>query len=313
MKRFSLLAAAAAALTLSSVAVSADRLSAVADCKKVDKNVTRVCGNYNAYKGALEALRDQMHEDELAIKAVRTHTKAVEGVFKAIRAKKSKKAVKGLIAEAAKTNKPLMKEVKPLAKKYPNYRLLLQGITITEDRFEAANSAWLSGDTSPVGKVKCKKVKKNAFKVCTSFKGHKKDLNKIRKQLVEDKLAAHIVDAHIDALDDVFKAVKADKSVKVVDAHVKSLKLSGKGVKDQLAPLVKQHKNYKELVEELEKSGKRLDKALTAWKKSKTSDDSDDVDDVDDIDDADDSDDTSDSDDVDDVDDADDADDFDDL
>lgn len=303
MKRFSLLAAAAAALTLSSVAVSADRLEVAANCKKVTKKVTRVCANYNAHKGALEAVRDQLHEDKLSIKAIRIHTKAVEDVFKAIRGKKSKKDVKSKIANVAKTSKPVMKEVKPLAKKYPNYRLMLQDLTITKDRFEAAYTAWLNGDTSPVGKVKCKKVKKNVTKVCTAFKTHKKDLNKVRKQLLEDKLSSRNVDAHIDALDDIFKAVNANKTVKVVDARVKSLKLTSKGVQDQLKPLAKQHANYKEMLKDLLKSSKRFEKALAAWKKSKTSDDSDDVDDMDDIDDADDSDDSSDSDDADDFDD----------
>lgn len=301
MKRFSLLAAATAALTFSSMAVSADRFEVAADCKKVTKTVSRVCNTYNAHKASLEAIRDQLHADKLSIKDIRTHTQAVEGVFKAIRAKKSKRDVKGKITAVTKTSKPVMKQVKPLARKYSNYRTMLQDLTITKDRFEASYTAWLAGDTSPVGTVKCKKVKKNAFKVCSAYKKHSKDLAKVTKQLAEDKLSTRNTDAHADALADVFKAVAANKTVKVVDARVKSLALTSKGVQDQLAPLARKHANYRELLADLKKSSSRFDKALKTWKKSKTSDD--DADDFDDADDADDVDDTDDSDDSDDFDD----------
>lgn len=283
MNRFSLIAAAvAAALSLSSASFAAPAAPVLADCSKVTKKVVRVCKTYNAHKQALENTRDQLHEDELSIKAIRAHILDVEGIFKAIRANKTKKDVRGKIAKLNRSSKAVMKQVKPLAKKYPNYMELLKDMEYTKERFETAFDQWLKGKSTDSDKVDCKKVKKDVRAVCKTYKAHRKALKATRKQLESDELTGRFVTEHIKALAGVYKAVAANKTVKKVAAKEKVLEKTSRDVMKQVNPLARQYENYADLLKDMKSTKSKFEKALKKWKKNKTSDDDDDDDSDDD-------------------------------
>lgn len=286
LKTIGPVAALAATLTFASIGMaspSADHAVA-ADCKKVTKKVAPVCKSYNAHKAALENLRNQLHKDDLSIKAVRAHTLAVEGVFKSIRAKNSKTSVRNKIKKLKSTAGAVQKQVNPLAMRWRNYRDLKNKMESTRSTFEKAYKAWLKGGSSSSDdKINCKKVAKNVRKVCRTFKSHRKALNEMRKQLKSDELTGKHVRAHVKALKSLYKAVASNKSLKVVRGKEKALERTGKAVLKQVEPLAQKWDNYRELFEKMITSKVDFEKALKSWKKKKSSSDNDDNDDWDDL------------------------------
>lgn len=275
MKRMTMLAAVVAGLTLSSVTLAApvrDRLEAP-NCKKVAKNVTKVCKTYKAHVAALKTLRKQLKADDLTPKYATAHIKAVKDVYRAIRKGMSKSDVRVELKAVKSTSKGVMKQLKPLAKRWDNYRAIQKDMKATKAKFEAAYKEWL-GDKPGIN---CKKASSKAAPVCKTFKAHRKALNATRKQLKADGLTPEYIRAHIKALDKVYLAVAKNKSVSVVTKRKKALEETSHDVLDQLGPLAEQYDNYKELLIGMISTKEKFESALKKWMKS--ADDADDFDD----------------------------------
>lgn len=276
MNRMTLLAAVVAGLTFSSLTVAAPVRSRVEmpNCKKVAKNVTKVCKSYKAHLHALKALRKQLKADHLTPKYATAHIKAVKEVFKAIRAEKSKKDVRTKLKAVKSTSKAVLKQLNPLAKDWDNYRAIQKDMKATKKKFEAAYKEWLG---APAG-INCKKVSSKTAPVCKTFKAHRKALNALRKQLKDDELTPKYVRAHIKALNALYSAVAANKSADVVKDKKAALEETSHAVIEQLGPLAEEWDNYQELAIKMMETKHQFEAALKKWLKS-AEDDEDDFDD----------------------------------
>lgn len=287
MKKLMLIASVIGGLSLSGSSFAADQSFALeqssvrtslraANCKKVAKNVTEVCKTYKAHIKSLRTLRKQLRSDDLTAKFANAHIKAVKGVFEAINSKKSKKTVRGKIKAVKDTSKGVMKQLKPLAKEWDNYRAIQKDMRKTKRAFEAAYKAWLGGNSS--SSVNCKKVAKNVTEVCKTFKAHRKALNAARKQLKADDLTPKFVRTHIKALNDLYGAVADNKSRKTVRAKIKALEATSHDVIEQLGPLAEKWDNYSEILKNMVITKDAFEKALQNWMTG--ADDADDFDDA---------------------------------
>lgn len=276
MKRMTLLAAVVAGLTFSSLsmAVPVRSRAEMPNCKKVAKNVTKVCKTYKKHLHALKALRKQLKADDITPKFANAHINAVKGVFKAIRTNKSKKDVRAKLKKVKSTSRGVLKQLKPLAKEWDNYRAIQKNMIATKKKFEAAYKEWLGA--SPA--IDCKKATSKAAPVCKTFKAHRKAVNMTQKQLKADHLTTEYTKAHLKALKALYKAVAANKSVEEVQDKREVLGDTTEAVVEQVGPLAEKWENYKELLIGVAASLEKFDVTLKAWMKA-SEDDADDFDD----------------------------------
>lgn len=276
MKHMTLLAAVVAGLTFSSLSMAAPVRSRaeMPNCKKVAKNVTKVCKSYKAHLHSLKSLRKQLKTDDLTPKYANAHISAVKGVFKAINANKSKKDVRTKLKKVESTSKDVLKQLKPLAKEWDNYREIQKNMIATKKKFEAAYKEWLGATPA----IDCKKTTSKVAPVCNTFKAHRQAVEATQKQLIADGLTPDHTKAHIKTLDALYLAVATNKSVEVVQDKRELLSDTTDAVVDQVGPLAEKWENYKELLAEIAGSLKTFDVALKKWMKA-SDDDADDLDD----------------------------------
>lgn len=265
MKFLHALVITAAALTAAPAAFSHSDLAtpeaAVNKCKRVKASLVEVCNTYMAQYNASYTLYRQFQADRLTIKHIRAHMLAANSLVRTMYRNRSVDVVAKSVNTFETTIQPVLKQLKPLAKEWDNYKELQARIGDTFDNFHNATSSWMTAKT---GSVSCDKVKKSVKNVCKAYQSHFKAVSTYISRLKVDGLSAKLGQAHNAALTAVYKDVYAGKKSKA-KAKVKKLDETTVAVVKEIGPLAEEWDNYKAMAKDILETKGAFDKALNKW------------------------------------------------